>query len=208
MNTEPFIVELEDVLSKDFCRHLITKFENSKQEHTPGHTREGINLNIKKGTDLWMANFKENWQKELLKFNKIVHDVLQSYNDHVGNETGISFHTLFTGSKVLYPQIQKTGENEYYNWHSDGEPSKNTRVLTLLFYLNDVDEKQGGATEFIHGKRLVQPKTGKVVIFPATWSYMHRGQAVKYGEKYVIAMFVYEPSLTIIRPEMLPFSVQ
>ena len=54
----------------------------------------------------------------------------------------------------------------------------------------------------------MQPKTGKVVIFPATWSYMHRGQAVKYGEKYVIAMFVHEPSLTIIMPEMLPFSVQ
>jgi Rps23 Pro-64 3,4-dihydroxylase Tpa1-like proline 4-hydroxylase len=65
--------------------------------------------------------------------------------------------------------IQKYDKNKgKYVYHDDGAIdilSKNYRVITYLWYLNDVE--QGGETEFFGGDLKIKPETGKLLFFPS-----------------------------------------
>jgi hypothetical protein len=63
-----------------------------------------------------------------------------------------------------------------------------SRALTFIWYLNDVTDD--GYTEFIDGTR-IQPETGKLLIFPATWTYLHRGVSPKTETKYICTGWIY-----------------
>ena len=64
-------------------------------------------------------------------------------------------------------------------WHRD---SINPSVKAML-YLNDVDE--GGETEF-WGTLKVKPEAGKLILFPATWTYPHCANIPISNAKYII----------------------
>ena len=55
-------------------------------------------------------------------------------------------------------------------------------------YLNDVEE--GGETEFLYQSRRVKPKRGRLAIWPAQFTHMHRGNPPLSGDKYVITGWV------------------
>jgi hypothetical protein len=57
------------------------------------------------------------------------------------------------------------------------------RVITYLWYLNDVND--GGETEFC-GDFKVKPRAGKLVLFPASWCYPHKGIMPLSNNKYII----------------------
>ena len=82
-------------------------------------------------------------------------------------------------------QIQKTQPGDYYIWHHDQTTS---RLVTFIWYLNDV--KDDGYTEFIDGTR-IQPEAGKLIIFPATWDFLHRGVSPKTEIKYICTGWVH-----------------
>jgi len=80
-------------------------------------------------------------------------------------------------------KLQKTLPTEgYHVWHIehnkgfDNEP----RAFAFSIYLNDVEE--GGETEFLHQSMRVKPKTGRIVIWPAAFPYLHRGNPPLSGE--------------------------
>jgi hypothetical protein len=88
-------------------------------------------------------------------------------------------------------KIQKTLPTEgYHRWHVehnrgfDNEP----RAFVLSIYLNDVED--GGETEFLHFSKRVKPKTGRIVIWPAGFPYVHRGNSPLSGEKYIITSWM------------------
>jgi hypothetical protein len=97
---------------------------------------------------------------------------------------GVPFH--FTDLK-----IQKTLLTEgYHVWHIehgkgfDNEP----RAFVFSIYLNDVEE--GGETEFLHFSKRVKPKTGRIVIWPAGFPYLHRGNPPLSGAKYILTSWM------------------
>jgi hypothetical protein len=87
-------------------------------------------------------------------------------------------------SHVYPPQIQRTEPSEYYHWHHDQSRNSHWKLFTYIIYLNDVEEDSGGTTEFSCGKN-IQPKVGKIVFFPSTWTYFHRGKTLEKGVKYI-----------------------
>tara|TARA_B100000405_G_scaffold55348_2_gene37322 strand:+ start:1517 stop:2437 length:921 start_codon:yes stop_codon:yes gene_type:complete len=89
--------------------------------------------------------------------------------------------------QITAPQIQKSVAGDYFSWHSDYVPGKD-RLFAMLFYLNDVDEDAEGTTEFLNDVH-VRPKAGKLVMFPADWRTLHRGNVLKHGSKYLVSMF-------------------
>jgi len=97
---------------------------------------------------------------------------------------GVPFH--FTDLK-----IQKTLPTEgYHVWHIEhGRGYQNeSRAFVFSIYLNDVEE--GGETEFLHFSKRVQPKTGRIVIWPAGFPYVHRGNPPLAGEKYMLTSWM------------------
>ncbi len=88
-------------------------------------------------------------------------------------------------------KIQKTLPTEgYHVWHLEhGKGFENEcRAFVFSVYLNDVEE--GGETEFLHFSKRVKPKTGRIVIWPAAFPYVHRGNSPLSGEKYILTSWM------------------
>ena len=88
--------------------------------------------------------------------------------------------------------MQKYKKNSgRYIYHDDQhiDWKKNRyRILTFIWYLNDVIT--GGETEFF-GTREIIPEAGKLVLFPSSWSYPHRGKMPISHDKYIITGWIY-----------------
>jgi hypothetical protein len=75
----------------------------------------------------------------------------------------------------------------YFVWHDERNNATHpttTRHLVFMTYLNDVTD--GGETEFLHQKLKIQPRKGLTLIWPADWTYTHRGITSPTQEKYII----------------------
>ena len=86
-------------------------------------------------------------------------------------------HTFFNIQRTLPKQ-------GYHIWHCENAgPTCTRRVLATMMYLND--DFEGGETEFLYQSRRVEAKTGRLVIWPAHFTHLHRGNPPLSGEKYI-----------------------
>ena len=88
-------------------------------------------------------------------------------------------------------KIQKTLPTEgYHVWHVEHNKGfeDSHRAFVFSVYLNDIED--GGETEFLHFSKRVKPKTGRIVIWPAGFPYVHRGNPPLSGEKYIITSWM------------------
>lgn len=104
-------------------------------------------------------------------------------------ERYIDAHPALAGSSVRTNaiKVQKTSpKGGYHIFHSESSnlPDQVLRVLVWTIYLNDIPEGEG-CTEFLEQGVSVQPKAGRVVLFPADWTHTHRGNPVYTREKYI-----------------------
>tara|TARA_R100001163_G_C4960788_1_gene124693 strand:+ start:36 stop:632 length:597 start_codon:yes stop_codon:yes gene_type:complete len=81
--------------------------------------------------------------------------------------------------------IQRYKPNEgYFTPHyerNDGSSIK--RHLVFMTYLNDVTD--GGETEFLHQKFKIKPEKGLSIIWPADWTFTHKGVVSPTQTKYI-----------------------
>lgn len=181
---DPFIYVDNNALTTEICSTLIEMFEKDSQHHLNGVTGGGYNPSIKKTRDFSIhASYSKDWEK----FDTILKNSLTSSLKVYIKDLYNKFHIHMFKDKysdVGY-MIQKYLQNDgFYSWHHDNIiNNKNCqRVLTFIWYLNDVDE--GGETFFLFGK--IKPKAGKLLIFPATWTYFHKGNVPISNDKYII----------------------
>lgn len=172
-------------LSPEFCKSVIDKFEYDTSTYA-GVTAGGHQPGIKQSTDLMISN-NEFWEKEDREFCAALSNGLHKYKMHMNKGAGAVTEVDYSvGFDVGY-QLQRTSPGGFYKWHHD---QMDSRYLTFIFYLNDVKRK--GYTEFCDGTR-VRPEAGKLLIFPATHQYVHRGVAPKDELKYIMTGWVYNP---------------
>lgn len=72
----------------------------------------------------------------------------------------------------------------YHAWHTERTNAYTTRHMVFMTYLNGVTD--GGETEFYHQNIKVKPEKGLTLIWPADWTFTHRGIPSTTQEKYVI----------------------
>ncbi len=83
------------------------------------------------------------------------------------------------------------GHVQQHTFHVDGGqegPGQRPRVLAALVYLNEVE--QGGETLFYNQGIEVQPRCGRVTIFPSAFPYVHAGRRVRRGKKYTMTLMI------------------
>lgn len=71
--------------------------------------------------------------------------------------------------------LQQTDPTEgYHIFHGENlNWNASARTMAWMVYLNDVEE--GGETEFLYQGIKVKPEKGKVVIWPGSYTHLHRG---------------------------------
>ena len=177
-----FIYIQKDALPRSFCNNVIQKFELDDRKRQ-GQVGSGVRLEIKRSCDLSITG-KEDWVSYDEAFFKSLNNALKEYLKFIPEEY-IQFKALGRFEDDTGYQIQKTQPGDYYIWHHD---QTKTRLVTFIWYLNDV--KDDGYTEFIDGTR-IQPEAGKLIIFPATWDFLHRGVSPKTETKYICTGWVH-----------------
>ena len=187
-----YILEIDNAVSKEFCEDAISRFENDKRQ-VIGATIGGVDEKVKKSIDLPISGsgIRGDWQDVVDETGKCVSDGLMKYQEYTeaeGLDRCLAVYKTVNSATIGLPQIQKTEKDGFYTWHHDGFLN---RILTYILYLNDVEEGVGGTTEFLN-RGHIQPKAGKLVIFPANLAYVHRGITLKKGVKYLITNFIYE----------------
>jgi hypothetical protein len=195
---ESLIYIKENSISKELCNEIINKFENEENIHE-GLTVGGVQKNIKDTTDLNMPSNCEKWYnihkcllKELTKNIGIYIDNLHQ-EDYILSENDI-YKPLYKKNIIFHSfLVQKyTKKIGKYIYHDDFNTDFNLnqhRVLTYLWYLNDVEE--GGETVF-WGNYKIKPETGKLILFPASWCYPHCGKMPISSNKYIITGWLYQ----------------
>ena len=177
-----FIYIERDALPKSFCNNVIEKFEQDDRKRQ-GQVGSGVHLEIKRSSDLSITEL-EDWKSYDQAFFRCLNNGLKKYVRFLPEEYTIHKALSEIKNDTGY-QIQRTQPGDYYIWHHDQTTS---RLVTFIWYLNDV--KDGGYTEFIDGTR-IQPEAGKLIIFPSTWDFLHRGVSPKTETKYLCTGWVH-----------------
>ena len=214
MNLTDAIVEYQTDLTPEFCAEVIERF-NADDRTVRGSTGGGLNENIKQSEDLFITDL-DGWGDIDTKFFEAITDYIQEYHIHM-NGISPSYSLADVVSDLGY-QLQKTKPNEFYDWHHDGCQSYfsdmefttssgatnryiTQRIYTYIVYLNDRIGLEEGRTQFLFGDDVtsIEPKLGKLLMFPANELYTHRGETLLTGEKYIMTGWCVVPSMAGFR---------
>ena len=190
-------------ISKELCNDIINYFEIEDTGKYEGSTGGGLRKDIKDTLDFQIPakneKNKPHWNKirNLLEreLNNNVKNYVKKINDAItikeeNSENKYKVFDKFVSFETI--QIQRyTKLKGRYIYHQDfltEWETKKYRIITFLWYLNDVAE--GGETEF-WGTHKIKPEAGKLLFFPATWTYPHRGMMPISNDKYIITGWIY-----------------
>ena len=189
-NINNFIGVYDGYVTKEECSKAIKLFEDQdKLKRTLNRQIfERAAVSQKQDQQYFMNGTNiEVWHTELKSLLVNFEMAFKHYEEHTGITNAFGLKNLsFTTLK-----IQKTLPTEgYHVWHIEhGKGYENeARALVYSIYLNDVEE--GGETEFLHFSKRVKPKAGRIVIWPASFPYVHRGNPPLSGEKYLLTSWL------------------
>lgn len=190
-NIKDFIGVYDGYIPEEACDQAIELFKKYKEFNKvfTRFTSEGVTQDKKNDAHLFVdpeTITDEKFSINQIKLLMVNFDVaLKNYYA----ETNIKNYLdadIFTN----YVKIQKTLPSQgYHVWHIEHGPNScQKRVLVYTIYLNTVEE--GGETEFLYQSQRVRPVKGRIVIWPAGFPYVHRGNPPLSGEKYIITSWI------------------
>ena len=182
-----YIFENNYSIPKILCKKIITLFENEKYK-SKGVTLGGLNIDIKDTTDFVITNEKK-WDDINLFLENELEKNLKCYIDKIDLIEGFKNKNMIPTPFMIQKYDKNKGKYEYHDDFTLDYNSKMYRVITYLWYLNDVND--GGETEFFDGKFKIIPESGKLILFPASWTYPHKGCMPKSSDKYIITGWIY-----------------
>tara|TARA_E500000318_G_scaffold80295_1_gene75467 strand:- start:835 stop:1431 length:597 start_codon:yes stop_codon:yes gene_type:complete len=189
VNIDKFIGVYDNYITKEECNRAIKLYENQDKFNRTinriGFEKASVLQKQDQQAFLNGENIDVWWED--LKSMMLNFDIAWNhYLKNTGADTAYKGPFHFTTLK-----IQKTLPTEgYHVWHIEhGEGFNNEpRAFVFSIYLNDVEE--GGETEFLHFSKRVKSKTGRIVIWPAGFPYVHRGNPPLSGEKYILTSWM------------------
>ena len=190
VNITNFIGVYDNYITREECNKAIKIFEEQyKFNNTINRLAfEGANVLQKQDQQLFATSENMDIWWERLKPMMLNYDL--ACNHYVKN-TGAD--QSYDGGPFFFTslKLQKTYPTEgYHVWHIEHAKGFETEARAFVFsiYLNDIEE--GGETEFLHFSKRVQPKAGRIVIWPAGFPYVHRGNPPLSGEKYILTSWM------------------
>lgn len=188
IDEDEYIYVKNNSISNDICDHLIKLMENDASHLVyDGVTYSGTVSEIKKTRDLVLSPNINKYDDELFKELTLN---ISIYFNNIADKYGKVMIPLKNTNDTGF-QIQKYIANRgLYGYHHDtcfikkNNSYTQMRLLAFIWYLNTVDE--GGETEFLNGRLKIKPEKGKIVLFPTTWTYIHRGNMPISGDKYIL----------------------
>lgn len=140
-----------------------------------------VNTDIKDSIDITLTT--QNPPPVLKNYVQQLQEVMNCYKEKFTWAGAYSSYALMEPVNLQY---YKPGGG-FKQWHTERTEShfpSVTRHLVFMTYLNDVDDQ--GETEFYYQNIKVKPVKGLTLIWPADWTYTHRGVPSPSQEKFII----------------------
>lgn len=188
-NSNQFLYIKKNSISRELCNDMINMFEqeDDRYEGVCGNNSI-VNKNVKDTTDFVISNGGERWDKINKTLNKELTNNVNEYLKNCNNTMrNTKYQYLSGGLAHNSMQMQKYYKNVgKFVYHEDSQVdfiNKSDRKITFMWYLNDVTE--GGETEFWCSYN-IKPEVGKLVLFPADWTFPHTGKVPISNNKYIV----------------------
>jgi hypothetical protein len=169
----------DNALTPAQCEQLIEWFESNTAGQQPGRIgSQALNTESKASTDI------PRWFHMQEMPEQMIENCLREGAADYGRKRLHIFRTLskmvIDNSYVLQRYLPNEG---YYALHCEaGSPANMMRVLAWMIYLNDVPD---GGTHFSEQEFDCEARQGRLVIWPAQFTHMHRGIVSKTRTKYI-----------------------
>ena len=182
MELNDLVKVYDNVLDHDTCKSWIEYFEASdekQKEYEDGYPNWHYLSFYPEDDDM---------EKKLEEYKDIYFRDIVKHFEHL---TGFNQYPYTANVKYYLEQWKikryTPGLDEKFDTHIDNISSDSSeRFLSFIFYLNDV--KEGGETCFEHRK--IQPKEGRLIVFPPMWMFPHAGNTPISNSKYIMSTYL------------------
>ena len=178
---ENYIREYEEVLDRSICKQLIEKFEINKDQQ--------VNTNLKGHRNFTEINLNQHddWKNIVADLYQHLTPYVKRYAKYVGIGP-TQWPTHFGWEQMRFKKYEPNDLDEFKEHVDVGNYETARRFLVFFLYLNDNEE---GWTSFSNYDMKVQPKTGKLLMFPPTWTYLHAGHKPIKTPKYILGSYLH-----------------
>ena len=197
-HSEDFILQIDNFLAEETCQSYIDMFHFMK-----GHglvinrqKSEGVNKSFKSDDSTGLFFTPE--QVDAFNLNSDTNTMVTATLEEMWSAYDVyeqNFMVNPVNAQLTNPaiKIQKTEPTEgYHVWHAEKDANAGSKTinrhLAWAIYLNDIED--GGETEFIHQKLRTKPKAGRLVMWPAGFTHIHRGNPPLKSTKYILTGWI------------------
>jgi prolyl 4-hydroxylase len=173
--------DLCDTLRKTFLAHPRLDESKKPMNFVNGKVVEA-SPSVKQSTDL---SFTLDDSLEYPIFAEYVDALQVCINRYIERYPACNMYAPWKITRPINLQWYKPGEG-YHEWHAErcsGNPITVTRHLVFMTYLNTVTDL--GGTEWYDQELLINAEIGKTVIWPADWTFTHRGISSPTQHKFI-----------------------
>ena len=174
-----FIKVYDNVLSKGECNSCIKIFEE-------GVDKKVYDTEHLKFTQFWIPtnSYTPLFNNIKSKMNRR-HSEYRSYLSECLDYVSL-FPSKYSFEKFKIKKYEPELKHEFRRHTDSSNVKTSTRFLSSLVYLNDVEE--GGQTVF--NDVIINPKRGRLIIFPPLWMFPHAGKVPISNIKYILTTYL------------------
>lgn len=176
-----YVKVYDDVITKEFAEQLIAMFEEHPEHHEnivlEGH-RSFKQITLQQHT-------------ELRPFANALQDTFYDYINRYMDDCNITdkmFPQQFAFEMFRLKRYMPDGVDEFDDHVDVGNYDSARRFLVFFLYL---DDNEGGHTDFPQFNISVQPKVGRMTMFPPMWTHLHAGRKPIDKPKYIIGSYLH-----------------
>lgn len=167
-----YVQVYDDVIKPEHCKLIIDEYERHQQyiqvHDTPLYKFNQLDLNH---------------TPDLVGLANACVGSLHSRFEHYFQKLGLrEYVEIDTYEDVRIKKYLKGSEQEFKTHVDVADKASASRFCIAILYLND----NNGYTTFPNLNVAVQPKVGRVVIFPPTWMFPHNGLTPSDNDKYIM----------------------
>lgn len=178
-----FIRVYDGAMPAAVCQRLIDTFENFPEQQIANGRNARSGLENSQWTEMDIGKLANRELKQQF------HQWIQQYKARYEHDCGMPEPLPdASGYAQLIMKRYRTSGDEGFQTHFDSLRDVANRYLVILWYLNDVT--QGGETHFNDLDIGVEPRQGRLLIFPPYWMYRHTALSPISEPKYIISTYL------------------
>ena len=182
-----FIGIFEDAFEKQYNKDVISFFEKSSDlplVQKPKELKHSVDQDAIFFNNPDTIQIVPNYYTSYF-FQVLWEKIIPLYTD----QFSILSQTQLAGEELKMKRIKPGGG--FHSWHHERSGQGAKRKLVCQLYLNDIPN--AGETEFLYQNKRMEPKEGRLLIFPADWTHTHRGNPpIGVINKYIITTWLFE----------------